>query len=67
MVTPHHHFPRAELDMTDCDGKTALHLSCSEGHYDVVVQLLRAGANVNLVNLQAVSYTHLTLPTICSV
>ena len=38
--------------MTDCDGKTALHLSCSEGHYDVVVQLLRAGANVNLVNLQ---------------
>ena len=22
---------RAELDMTDCDGKTALHLSCSEG------------------------------------
>ena len=43
---------RAELDMTDCDGKTALHLSCSEGHYDVVVQLLRAGANVNLVNLQ---------------
>ena len=21
---------RAELDMTDCDGKTALHLSCSE-------------------------------------
>ena len=28
---------RAELDMTDCDGKTALHLSCSEGHYDVVV------------------------------
>ena len=38
--------------MTDCDGKTALHLSCSDGHYDVVVQLLRAGANVNLVNLQ---------------
>ena len=28
------------------------YLSCSEGHYDVVVQLLRAGANVNLVNLQ---------------
>ena len=49
---------RAELDMTDCDGKTALHLSCSEGHYDVVVQLLRAGANVNLVNLQ-VSALHM--------
>ena len=42
----------AELDMTDCDAKTGLHLACSEGHYDVVVQLLRAGANVNLVNLQ---------------
>ena len=51
-AAPHHPFTRAELDMTDCDGKTALHLSCSEGHYDVVVQLLRAGANVNLVNLQ---------------
>ena len=42
----------AERDMTDCDGKTALNLSYSEGHYDGVVQLLTAGANVNLVNLQ---------------
>ena len=42
----------AELDMTDCDGKTGLHLSCCEGHYDCVVQLLRAGAGVNIVNLQ---------------
>ncbi len=31
----------AELDMVDCDGKTALHLACSENHYEVVVQLLR--------------------------
>ena len=31
----------AELDMLDSDGKTALHLACGEGHYDVVVQLLR--------------------------
>ena len=54
--------------MTDCDGKTALHLSCSEGHYDVVVQLLRAGANVNLVNLQVsacVSASNNNLPDIC--
>ena len=42
----------AELDMLDCDGKTGLHLACSEAHYDVVVQLLRSGANVNIVNLQ---------------
>ena len=62
IATPHHPFPRAELDMTDCDGKTALHLSCSEGHYDVVVQLLRAGANVNLVNLQ-VEKRHMTFVT----
>ena len=53
--------------MTDCDGKTALHLSCSEGHYDVVVQLLRAGTNVNLVNLQVsacVSESNNNLPDI---
>ena len=51
----------AELDMTDCDAKTGLHLACSEGHYDVVVQLLRAGANVNLVNLQVNSHArHVT-------
>ena len=31
----------AELDMVDCDGKTALHLACAENHYEVVVQLLR--------------------------
>ena len=45
----------AELDMLDCDGKSALHLACSEAHYDVVVQLLRAGASVNLVNLQVLT------------
>ena len=58
---------RAELDMTDCDGKTALHLSCSEGHYDVVVQLLRAGANVNLVNLQVSTLHKHMCQTIISV
>ena len=47
----------AELDMLDCDGKSALHLACSEAHYDVVVQLLRAGASVNLVNLQVMMMT----------
>ena len=45
----------AELDMLDCDGKSALHLACSEAHYDVVVQLLRARASVNLVNLQVLT------------
>ena len=28
--------------MLDSDGKTALHLACTEGHYDIVVQLLRS-------------------------
>ena len=42
--------------MVDCDGKTGLHLACGEAHYDVVVQLLRAGANVNIVNLQVSAY-----------
>lgn len=32
----------AELDMVDCDGKAALHLACTENHYEVVVQLLRS-------------------------
>ena len=45
----------AELDMLDCDGKSALHLACREAHYGVVVQLLRAGAIVNLVNLQVMA------------
>ena len=31
----------AEMNLTDCDGKTALHLACTENHYDVIVQLLR--------------------------
>ena len=31
----------AELELLDCDGKSALHVACEENHYDVIVQLLR--------------------------
>jgi ankyrin repeat protein len=31
----------ADLDLLDCDGKSALHVACAENHYDVIVQLLR--------------------------
>ena len=43
---------RAELDMTDCDGKTALHLSCSEGHYDVVVIVTLEAGKIRLDKMQ---------------
>lgn len=37
-----------DLDQMDYDGRTALHLACSNGHYEVVIYLLESGlSNVN--------------------
>ena len=41
-------------------GRTPLHYSAENGHVDVVKYLVDHGADMNI---QAVSYTHLTLPT----
>ena len=44
-------------------GKTALITGCNRGIGRAIMQELVAGG----ANIIAVSYTHLTLPTICSV
>ncbi|KAJ7551923.1 hypothetical protein O6H91_06G034800 [Diphasiastrum complanatum] len=37
----------ADLERTDYDGKTALHLAASKGHQDIILYLIREGCNVN--------------------
>ena len=71
----------AALDMQDNYGFTAVFLASQEGHTETVRTLAQLGANINTPQKNdgtpvyvaaqsghtAVSYTHLTLPTICSV
>jgi len=38
----------AQFNMADYDGRTALHIACSEGHTDVVRYLLDLGAPVHV-------------------
>ena len=40
---------------------------CATQAYDIVQEEMRGKSNLNLDNLEAVSYTHLTLPTILRV
>ena len=50
--------PSVDLPKTDCFGGAPANVACA---------LSRLGANVSFIGSLAVSYTHLTLPTICSV
>ena len=38
----------ANLNQTDYDGRTAMHMACSAGRYKVVETLLKLGANANV-------------------
>ena len=64
----------AIVDAVNKQGQTPLHVTAGQGHADVARALLAAGAIVEVVNkqgdtplhyagIEAVSYTHLTLPT----
>ena len=58
----------AGVDLQTLDNATAVMLAAADGKSEILVRLLKAGANTELVNARgSVSYTHLTLPTICSV
>ena len=41
---------QANLDLQDRQGKTALELACHKGHKEIVLDLVGAGARVNLRN-----------------
>ena len=53
----------ADLNLVNADNFTPLCNAAAWGHTEVVTILLDAGADISAT----VSYTHLTLPTICSV
>ncbi len=40
----------ANVNSTDSEGYTPLHVSCSEKHFDIIQMLLDAGANINAQN-----------------
>ncbi len=42
---------KADVNGQDCEGITALHWACSVGHMDTIQQLLSAGANPNLLEV----------------
>ena len=57
---------RAEVNLPQVDGMTALHWAVYHDDFELVRKLLSAGANANAENRYGnlpVSYTHLTLPT----
>lgn len=41
---------KIDVDLTDCEGDTALHDAARFGHMEVVTALLKAGANRDIVN-----------------
>ncbi|KAL3809012.1 hypothetical protein ACHAXA_000292 [Cyclostephanos tholiformis] len=41
-------YPALDINMGDYDKRTALHVACAGGHYDVVELLCKKGANVNV-------------------
>ncbi|KAL0490929.1 hypothetical protein AKO1_009802 [Acrasis kona] len=56
--------PALDVNASDYDGRTALHLACSEGHIEVVKYLLNKGANVhatdrwNNTSLRSAAFHH---------
>ena len=70
----------ADVNLCNEKGFSPLYVACHTGHEGIVQILMNSGADKNVCNKnglsplyiatlngQAVSYTHLTLPTICSV
>ena len=39
-----------DLNKFDYDGRTALHLACSEGHLDIVEYLIKKGVNTEIID-----------------
>ena len=53
----------ADASLVNNRGETPLHAAARKGNREILARLLDAGADPDATDREAVSYTHLTLPT----
>ncbi|KAI9101168.1 ankyrin repeat-containing domain protein [Phlyctochytrium arcticum] len=61
IITSMLHFEEPDVNFADDRGRTSLHFACAGGHFNVLKQLIAAGANVHATDVKGNTPLHLAV------